>query len=359
MDANTLLKTVHFDFPSYIPVIFHINLACWDHYDRQVLADLVRLHPHLFPSGVPDFVVQHKEVPYEEWCDSRHLWTDPWVCVWQTTMSGFVGTVVHHPIENLASIDTYSAPDPDKTTHWYPVTWKKGESPTGGSIGFFDCLPSGEIGHGHTFLKLIDILGYEKAIYALYDEPKELHTLLDMITEFNLGLVERFIEYADVKWMGYAEDLGMQIGPMLSPDLFARHILPAYERIMRPAAEHGCIIHMHSDGDVRDLMPLLRTLPINVFNIQDTVNTVDWIAQNLKGKVAIDLDIDRQNITQQDDANKARAYLSEVMQKMYDPAGGLIITYGLYPGTPVNIIGMMMDFFEDIVTGGKPWLTTV
>ena len=356
MDSTTLLKTVHFDFPSYVPVIFHINLACWDYYDRRHLSALVAAHPGLFPTGVPNFILANQATPYPEWCDSNLLWTDPWGCVWQTTTSGFVGTEVRHPLESLESIGTYVPPDPDKTTHWYPVTWKKGASPTGGSIGFFDCLPSGEIGHGHTFLKLIDILGYEKATFALYDEPKELRKLLDMITGFNLDLVDRFISFADVKWMGYAEDLGMQIGPMLSPQLFEKHILPLYRTIMAPAYEHDCIIHMHSDGDVRALMDMLRTLPISVFNIQDNVNTLDWIAHTLKGKITIDLDIDRQYITQQDDVVKARDYLSTVMRQLYDPSGGLIITYGLYPGTPIKIISMMMDFFEEVVSGGRPWL---
>ena len=56
MDKETVTKAVHFDFPSAVPVVFHINQACWDSYDRDFLAKLVETHPVLFPDGVPEFV---------------------------------------------------------------------------------------------------------------------------------------------------------------------------------------------------------------------------------------------------------------------------------------------------------------
>ncbi|MDD4218578.1 MAG: uroporphyrinogen decarboxylase family protein [Sphaerochaetaceae bacterium] len=344
MDRKTLLQTtVKYDFPSAIPVIFHINMVCWDHYDRSQLADIILSYPQLFPEGLPVYSNLQEEVPFL-------LWTDLWGCVWETKMGGLIGTVTQHSLANLEKVHTYTPPDPDRTTHWY---LEKGSSPTGGSIGFFSCLRSGEIGHGHTFLKLLDLLGYEQAIYTLYDDPAELSTLLAMLQDLNLGLVERFVEYADVEWMGFAEDLGMHKGPMLSPTMFKKHILPLYKNIMAPAEQHGSIIHMHSDGDIRDLAEDLLTLPIRVFNVLDRVNTLEWIKKTIKNRVAIDLDIDRQFITQQEDPKKVLDYLSYLMQTMYDPAGGLILTYSLYLWTPIPIIQHMMDYLEEVTLGGK------
>lgn len=355
MDRETLLKAIHFDHPDAVPVVFHINSACWDRYDRDSLGRLVESHPILFPEGLPDYVAKGEAVPYSDWCRADKKWTDPWGCVWETRTSGFVGTVVEHPISSLSELQHFKSPDPDKTTHWYPVTWKKGESPTGGPIGFFDCLPSGEIGHGHTFLKMIDILGYEQTLYAMHDEAPELSLLIDMLEKFNLGLVERFIDIAEVQWLGYAEDLGMQIGPMLSPKMFRTWILPVYRTIMEPAEKSGVVIHMHSDGDVRALFDDLRTLPVDVFNIQDNANTLPWLKENLGGKVTLDLDIDRQHITRQSDPTLVDEYLADVMCTLYDPAGGLLLTYGLYPGTPLGNAKVIMDFLERVAEGGKPW----
>ncbi len=357
MDRETLLRAVNYDYPARIPTIFHINLACWDHYARHELAQIVESHPTLFPEGVPPYAQEGVKVPYQPWCRAEEIWEDPWGCRWQTTLSGLMGSVIHHSLKDLKELETFSPPNPDETTHWYPVIWERGKSPTGGSIGFFTALRSGEIGHGHTFLKLIDMVGYEKALFLLYDAPWELTQILEMLQEFNLGLVERFIDYVDVEWMGYAEDLGMQIGPMLSPSLFKNHIAPLYRELMEPAAKQGAVIHMHSDGDIRALGDQLLKLPVRVFNVQDRVNSIEWLKENFKNRVVIDLDIDRQFITQQNDPYKVQEYLNYVMKELSDEAGGLILTYGLYPYTPLAIVKAMADYFEEISLGGRPWTT--
>jgi uroporphyrinogen-III decarboxylase len=112
---------------------------------------------------------------------------------------------------------------------------------------------------------------------------------------------------------------------------------------------------MHSDGDIKTLTSDLLRLPIQVLNIQDRVNGLDWIAQNLKGRVALDLDIDRQHITPTGTPTEIREYLREVLKKLYDPAGGLILTFGLYPGTPIENVKMLMDVLEHIAEGQTSW----
>lgn len=355
MNHHDLLKTVHFDYPDAVPVIFHINLSCWDHYPRNELADLITAHPTLFPQGPPPYAEPGKPVPYPEWCIKGRPWEDPWGCIWETPVSGYIGAVTRHPLENLDDMESYEPPDPEHTTHWYPVSWKRGQSPTGGSIGFFDALRSGEIGHGHTFLKLTDILGYQQALFGLHDADPRVLQVISMLEQFNLGLVRRFIEYGDVQWLGYAEDLGMQIGPMISPQMFRDWILPVYRTIMEPAQRHGAVIHMHSDGDIRMLADDLLKLPVQVLNIQDQVNGIGWTAEHLKGRIAIDLDIDRQHITPSASPDQVRQYIISVMEGLYDPAGGLILTFGLYPGTPMENIKALMDIMEEISLGRTSW----
>ena len=75
----------------------------------------------------------------------------------------------------------------------------------------------------------------------------------------------------------------MQVGPMLSPDFFKTYIKPSYQRIMQPARDAGIPIHMHSDGDIRLLVDGLVTDGVDVINLQDLVNGLDWIEENLKG----------------------------------------------------------------------------
>jgi len=50
-----------------------------------------------------------------------------------------------------------------------------------------------------------------------------LTQLIDMLTEFNHECVKRWLTM-DPDIMAYPEDLGMQLGPMLSPDRFRKYI---------------------------------------------------------------------------------------------------------------------------------------
>ncbi|MFP4027746.1 MAG: uroporphyrinogen decarboxylase family protein [Candidatus Brocadiia bacterium] len=134
----------------------------------------------------------------------------------------------------------------------------------------------------------------ENLLFDMVEHPRLLE-LIEMVEHFNLGLVQRYVD-AGVEWVGYPEDLGMQKGPMLSPDQFRKYIKPTYRRLIAPAKEAGCVIHMHSDGDIRELCEDIIDVGVEVINLQDLVNGIDWMEENLKGRVCIDLDIDRQKI---------------------------------------------------------------
>ncbi|MBC8452270.1 MAG: hypothetical protein H8D65_00270, partial [Spirochaetes bacterium] len=307
----------------------------------------------LFPVGAPEFAYTDAPVPYAPWCRQGELWTDPWGCVWETAMSGIIGAVTKHPLPTWENFSSYTPPDYMKTTHWYPVEWIPGDAPKGGSIGFFDCLRSGEIGHGHTVLKLFDIVGYQQAILELYDESPEIRQLLEMIEEFNAGLVHQFVHTAEVDWLGYAEDLGMQQGPLVSPELFRNYFMPSYKRLMREADRKDIIIHMHSDGDLSALIDDILTLPLQVLNLQDTVHGLEWIADKVKGKKVIDLDVDRVLINRESSLDRVREYLESIVTKLFSPEGGLILTYGLYPGVPEEIVCVLMDTLENMAAAGR------
>ena len=152
------------------------------------------------------------------------------------------------------------------------------------------------------------------------------------------------------QWIGYPEDLGMQVGPMLSPKHFRKFIKPVYRRLMAPALDAGCIVHMHSDGDIRTLADDLIDCGVNCLNLQDLVNGIDWIRDNLRGRVCIDLDIDRQRITRFGTPIEIDKLVHSAVEKLGAPEGGLILRHGVYPGMPLENIRALMDAMEKYST---------
>jgi len=340
--GENLRRAVRFEKPEWIPMTFHINSSCWQHYPQDALQDLIEAHTLLFPNYerkskvVPVFTpVQKKDAPY----------TDPWGCVWTTSTDGITGSVSTHPLADWKSLDSYNPPDPEITDGLVPIDWKQVTRDLSDSKKRGELAITG-LRHGHTFLQLCDIRGYENLMFDMADEEPRLNRLVDMVEAFNLSIVKRYIQ-AGAEWVSYPEDLGMQNGPMISPDHFLRYVKPSYQRLMAPAREAGCIIHMHSDGDIRTLVDHLIDGGVEVINLQDLVNGIDWIAQKLAGKVCIDLDIDRQKITPYGTPDQVDSLIREEVTKLGSRKGGLTMIYGLYPGVPLANVKALMDAMEE------------
>lgn len=336
------LRAVRFERPDYIPMAFAINGACWQHYPNEALFDLMEEHKFLFPDFKrpkdkisPQFhPVALKGVPYK----------DDWGCIWETLEDGITGTVTGHPLSNWDDFEAYKPPDPQKVMGIGPIDWSKEETNINNARTEGKLIHRG-LRHGHTFLQLCDIRGYENLIFDMIDEEPKLFRLIEMVEEFNLGLIQNYLKIG-VDVMGYAEDLGMQYGPMLSPGHFKKYIKPSYQRLMEPAKKAGVIIHMHSDGDIRALIDDIIDGGVDIINLQDLVNGIDWIAERFSGKTCVELDIDRQSITVNGTPEQIDLLIREEVEKISCPQGGLMMIYGLYPGVPLENIKALMDAME-------------
>ena len=337
-----MLRAVHFDRPDHIPMTFHINEACWEHYPVAALEDLMAEHKFLFPDfeGGPGRAELDYLIPERV----GKPFTDGWGCVWETAMDGIVGTVTKHPLASWDSFDDFAAPDPEVDSGKGAVNWGDlhREIDSAKANGR---LTVGGLRHGHTFQTLTDIRGYENLLFDMADGDPRLGKLIDMVEEFNVYIVRRYLKM-NVEWMGYPEDLGMQNGPMLSPEQFRKYIKPSYERLMAPAREKGLIVHMHSDGRIHDLVDGLIDGGVNAINLQDLVNGIDWIKDELKGKICIDLDIDRQLITAKGTPAQIDELIRDEVKELGNRQGGLMMIYGLYPGVPLENIKALMGAME-------------
>ena len=344
---ENLLRVVRFENPDYIPMTFHVNASCWHHYPQAALQDLMAAHPFLFPNfkRSPEPIGPNPP-PFAR---AGQPFVDPWGCVWETTDDGIIGIVTKHPLENWDDFANYTPPDPNQTTHWGPIDWQACPDNIGPAISQ-TCLRNGEIGHNYLWLKLTDIRGYENTLFDMADGEPRLFQLLEMLEHFNAGLVRNYIRHAGAEWLGFAEDLGMQAGPMLSPQQFRTYIQPGYQRLMKTARDAGCLVHAHADGDLRALMDDLLDCGIDVINLQDLVNGIGWIKEHVAGKTCIDLDIDRQRITVHGTPAQIDALIREEVRQLGSRQGGLMMIYGLYPGVPLANIKALMDAMEKYAT---------
>lgn len=339
---SNIYRAIFFEKPDYIPMTFHINLSCWHHYPQDWLVEQILNHPLLFPNYIPPklpytpqySLVARKDEPF----------TDDFGCRWETTDDGITGTVVGHPLEDWDAYGDYRFPDPEKQMGIGPVDWTAEKERIESAHTRGEFVNRG-LRHGHTFLQLCDIRGYDNLLFDMADEEPLLFDLIEKLEVFNHTIVKHYLDLgADM--ISFPEDLGMQIGPMLSPDQFRQYIKPSYKRMMKSCIDRGIPIHMHSDGDIRTLVDDIVDSGVAVINLQDLVNGIDWIRDRFRGKLCVDLDIDRQKITAYGTPAQIDELIHREVEALATPQGGLTMIYGLYPGIPLKNVTALMDAME-------------
>ena len=77
--SQNTLRAIRFERPEYIPVVFWINPACWHHYPKDFLLELMAEHDTLFADFYPDNEPTPELAPWER---AGVSYTDAWGCVW-------------------------------------------------------------------------------------------------------------------------------------------------------------------------------------------------------------------------------------------------------------------------------------
>lgn len=107
-------------------------------------------------------------------------------------------------------------------------------------------------------------------LYELAANPKRVHTFLDRLTELHLRNMEKYLgavgEYIDI--IGFGDDLGMQTGPQMSPDMYREYFKPRhkilwnYAKKLRPHLK----VSLHCCGGIYPLIPDLIEAGLDAIN---------------------------------------------------------------------------------------------
>jgi uroporphyrinogen decarboxylase len=108
------------------------------------------------------------------------------------------------------------------------------------------------------------LLGPERALYAFYDEPALVDDMMETITDFSIAVLAPALREAPVTYVQFWEDMAYKTGPLISPAMVRRFMLPRYRRIVETIRAAGVDqIIVDSDGDVSELIPIWLEAGIN------------------------------------------------------------------------------------------------
>jgi uroporphyrinogen decarboxylase len=115
----------------------------------------------------------------------------------------------------------------------------------------------------------VKLRGYEQFFMDLALDPMFAEALLDKITETLIALWGLYLgalgDYVQVVCQG--DDLGMQTGLMISPNMYRRYIKPCHKRIFDFIhSKTDAKVFMHSCGSVADIISDLTEVGVDVLN---------------------------------------------------------------------------------------------
>ena len=117
---------------------------------------------------------------------------------------------------------------------------------------------------GSFFGFLREWMGLEKLLYTFYDDPALLEDMMDTILELELAVVRRTLKDIKVDQASFWEDMCYKAGPLISPKMFRKFMMPRYRQITDILHQHGVdIIFVDSDGNVGELIPLWLEVGVN------------------------------------------------------------------------------------------------
>jgi uroporphyrinogen decarboxylase len=108
-------------------------------------------------------------------------------------------------------------------------------------------------------------IGTEGLSFMFYDQPELVEEILDYYTDFLIRLVTPAVHDVQFDYFNFFEDMAGKGGPLISPQLFRKYLMPRYKRIIEFLKGNGVeYVWMDSDGDMRALIPLLIECGVDV-----------------------------------------------------------------------------------------------
>ncbi|MBN1836855.1 MAG: hypothetical protein JW820_13450 [Spirochaetales bacterium] len=127
--------------------------------------------------------------------------------------------------------------------------------------------------------------GFANLLVDLAEERAEVSLLADRVFGFEEEVIRR-LPAQGFHGVAFYDDWGTQENLILSPDLWRRHFRERYRRQFALAHELGLDVYFHSCGYVRELVPELIEIGVDMLNLsQPNLYDIAELGRNFGGRV--------------------------------------------------------------------------
>lgn len=110
-------------------------------------------------------------------------------------------------------------------------------------------------------------IGTENCLMAMYEEPEWIKDMFETELNASLAMLEKIWDagytFDEVSW---PDDMGYKGTTFFSLDMYRDILKPLQKRAVDWAHEHGCVVRLHSCGDIMTFVPDLVEIGIDCLN---------------------------------------------------------------------------------------------
>jgi len=107
-------------------------------------------------------------------------------------------------------------------------------------------------------------VGSERVLYMFYDDPNLIEEMMDQMLYLVTEVIKRVTENIKIDIALYWEDMCYRAGPLISPDMVRRYMVPRYKKVTELLHEKGVeFTYLDCDGNIEMLVPLWLECGIN------------------------------------------------------------------------------------------------
>jgi uroporphyrinogen decarboxylase len=334
-------RAINFQGPDRVPISHAVLPAAMIKYGEPLAEILTEFREDFGWDYMEDLPREQYPALYRQGRNADDFGT-----VWQVETEGVCGIPVVWPIADLSKYDEYEWPD------------------------VFDAgPPSGRLYSGHMegyderwyargawiayFEQLQQLRGMESFFMDTAIESKEYLQLLDDLLEFNLSWIDKWVQL-EYDGLHFADDWGGQHRLLINPKTWRRVFKPRYAEMFKRVHDAGMDVWFHSDGCITDILGELIEIGVDVVNSQVAVVGLDWIAENVRGKIAFRTDIDRQRVVPFGSPSEVKEEVQRVFEACGTPDGGIVACGEVGPDAPLENIRAMYEAFIEYGTYHSP-----
>ncbi len=325
-------RTIECTQPEYVPVLLHCPFDSLHEKDEAKAARIRELAARL-PTDLLSVQPDHGYRVPPRTVDGVTRWMDHWGTEWEDDGHG-------------------------AKTHGYPL--QKGYHlvaehpfPSAREAGIYEAAGKAMAARGDRYVlapvwftlfeRLWMLRGFDNMLMDPYTDEERFVDLRDRVLAYVLDSIDAWVARG-ADGIYFSDDWGSQRGLLMNPDDWRRWYRPCYEEMFRRVREGGAHVWMHLCGDIREILPDLLDMGLNVLNpVQPKAMDVRELSRKYRGRVCFCGGADVQGVLIEGTPRQVRRHVHELVDLLGGYDGGYIIStsHGLMPETPLdNVVAL-------------------